>query len=108
MHAVNKNFAGHSSTMSDVIQSIKLALSNVEKCYCLLPEGRYQELKLNKAAGNDASWRQVQRFIRFCYYVPQLLLLSLWRVPVRRNGEPQQYHSEDKFYQLPISPFSPR
>lgn len=32
-----------SGTMNDLIESIKLALSNVERCYCLLPEGRYQE-----------------------------------------------------------------
>ena len=32
-----------SGTMNDVIGSIRVALSNMEKCYCLLAEGRYQE-----------------------------------------------------------------
>lgn len=42
LHAY-KQIRQDSGTMNDFIESIKLALSNIEKCYCLLAEGRYQE-----------------------------------------------------------------
>ena len=35
---------------------------------------------------------RVQRFVRFCYYVPKLLLLFLGRVLLQDTGELQEPH----------------
>jgi hypothetical protein len=45
-----------------------------------------------KQAGNAA------RFVRFCYYAPQLLLLFLGRVLLQDTGELQQPHLTGNVY----------
>lgn len=48
---------------------------------------------------------RVQRLVRFCYYVPKLLLHSLFCVLVQRSDEPRQPVPTDSVYRLPLLSF---
>ena len=80
---------------------------------CISDAGHEAQYHANETIGNKKSLQSqidtaglhsLHTVVRFCYYVPQLLLLFLCRVLLHNTGQLQQPHLTGNLYRQQVRP----